>query len=100
DRKVVLLKTDDIDWIASAHNHIVLHVGQRTHLIRGSLNSIEARLPPDKFIRISRSKIVQIDRIKELDRLGSGDCFLSLIDGTRLLLSRRYRSLFQKMGLM
>jgi two-component system LytT family response regulator len=100
DRKVVLLKVDDIDWIESAHNYVTLRLGKRSHLMRGTLDSIELRLPTDRFVRISRFYIVQIDRIKEFELFDSGDCRVTLHTGTRLTLSRRYRVNFQKRGLL
>ena len=100
DRKVVFLKVDDIDWIQAADNYVTLQVGKQSHLLRGTLNSIELRLPADRFVRISRFRIVQIDRIKELDLLISGDCRAKLHDGSKMIVSRRYRSNFQKKGLL
>jgi hypothetical protein len=99
-RKVVLLKLDDIGWIRAARNYVTLHVGARSHRVRGTLDSIQVRLPPDKFVRISRSNIVQVDRIKELELFVSGDCRVMLRDGTKLNLSRRYRANFRKLGLL
>ena len=100
DRKVVFLKLDDIDWIQAADNYVTLQVGKQSHLLRGTLNSIELRLPADRFVRISRFRIVQIDRIKELNLLISGDCRAKLHDGSKMTVSRRYRSNFQKRGLL
>ena len=100
DRKVVFLKVGDIDWIQATDNYVTLQVGKQSHLLRGTLNSIELRLPADRFVRISRFRIVQIDRIKELDLLVSGDCRARLHDGSKMMVSRRYRSNFQKRGLL
>src|SRR5262249_9154005 len=100
DRKVVLLNVDDIDCIESAHNYVTLRVGKRSHLMRGTLYSIELRLPTDKFVRISRFCIVQIDRIKEFELCASGDCRVTLHTGTKLTLSRRYRANFRSRGLL
>jgi DNA-binding LytR/AlgR family response regulator len=99
-RKVVLLNVEDLDWIQSAHNHVILHAGKQSHRLRGTLDSFEQKLPQNKFVRISRSKIVQIARIKELELLVSRACRLKLHDGTSLTLSRRYRGNFQELGLL
>jgi hypothetical protein len=99
-RKVLLLKIDEIDWIKARHNSVSLQVGTQSHVMRGSLNSFEQKMPGNEFVRISRSIIVHIDRIKELDLLGSGDCRLRLEDGTSLTLSRRYRANFHRIGLL
>jgi DNA-binding LytR/AlgR family response regulator len=100
ERKVVLLKVADIDWIESAHNYVTLRVGKRAHRMRGTLESIELRLPADKFVRISRFNIVQIDHIKELELFDSSDCRITLQNGSKLTLSRRYRADFRKKGLL
>jgi two-component system LytT family response regulator len=97
---VVLLRVDDIDWIKSEHNYVSLRVGKQSHLLRGSLGSIELRLPTDKFVRISRFSIVQIDRIKEFELFPSGDCRVTLHNGTKLTLTRRYRANFHRRGLL
>jgi two-component system LytT family response regulator len=97
-RRVVLLKYDDIDWIGAAHNYVNVQAGKQSHLLRGTLQSIELRLPAGRFVRLSHSMIVQIARIKELERLLWGNWRVELHDGTSLTLSRRYRANFQEMG--
>jgi two-component system, LytTR family, response regulator len=97
--RVFLIKVQDLDWIEAAHNYVELHVNKQTHLLRDTLNAIEARLPPDKFVRISRSVIVNIERIKELQPLFYGEYTVILANGTRLTLSRRYRDKLQQLGL-
>jgi two-component system LytT family response regulator len=68
-----------------------LHVGRDAHLLRETMNHLEARLDPDKFLRIHRSRLVNLDRIKELHPLFNGDYVVILHDGTELTLSRTYR---------
>jgi two-component system LytT family response regulator len=89
--RIFFLKTDEIDWIEAAGNYLKLHVGRDSHLIRETMNSIEAKLDPDKFRRIHRSTVVNIDRIKELHPMFSGDYAVILRNGTELTLSRNYR---------
>ncbi len=96
--RVVFVKVDDIDWIEAAHNYVELHVEKQSHLLRETLNSIEARLPAEKFVRISRSVIVNIERIKELEPLFYGEYNVTLRNGTRLTLSRRYRDKLHQLG--
>jgi two-component system LytT family response regulator len=97
--KVIFVKLEDIDYIESAHNYVELHVEKLSHLLRETLNSIEARLPGEKFVRISRSVIVNIERVKELQPLFYGEYALTLQNGTRLTLSRRYRDKLKQLGL-
>jgi two-component system, LytTR family, response regulator len=93
--KVVLLKAADIDWIEAADNYVSLHAGVDTHMLRETMNSIEARLNPKQFIRISRSTIVNLERIKELQPMFHGDYTVILRNGTRLNLSRSHREKLQ-----
>jgi two-component system, LytTR family, response regulator len=92
--RVFFLKTDEIDWIEAAGNYVKLHVGRESHMIRETMNGIEAKLDPDKFLRIHRSTVVNIDRIKELHPMFSGDYAVILRNGTELALSRNYRDRF------
>jgi two-component system LytT family response regulator len=89
--RIYFVRTVDIDWIEAAGNYLRLHVGKETHLLRETMNNLEARLDPEHFWRIHRSTIVNIDRIKELQPLFHGDCAVLLRDGTQLVLSRSYR---------
>lgn len=89
--RVSFLKTAEIDWIESEGNYVRLHVGKETHLLRETLNQMEDRLDPDQFLRIHRSTIVNLDRIKELQPWFHGEYRVLLHDRTQLLLSRKYR---------
>jgi two-component system LytT family response regulator len=97
--RVVLIRLEEIDYIEAASNYVELHVGRESHLLRETMNKIEGRLPPAKFLRISRSTIVQIDRIKELQPLFHGEYSVILRDGTKLTLSRSYRDKLPLLGL-
>lgn len=91
DGRVLLLKAEDVDWVEAADNYIVLHVGTDTHMLRETMNSIEGRLPSGKFVRINRSTIVNLDRVKELQPLFHGEYVVILRNGAKLTLSRGYR---------
>jgi two-component system LytT family response regulator len=92
--RVFFLRTAEIDWIEAAGNYLKLHVGRDAHMIRETMNSIESKLDPAVFLRIHRSTIVNIDRIKELHPMFSGDYSVILRNGTELALSRNYRDRF------
>lgn len=97
--RVIFLAVDEIDWIEAAHNYLVLHVGTRSHLIRETMDSFEARLDPDRFVRIHRSTMVNFERILELHPWVRGEHAVLLRDGTRLTLSRSYyERLRQRLG--
>jgi DNA-binding LytR/AlgR family response regulator len=71
--RVVFLRSDDVDWFGGCANYLQLHVGKSTHLMREKISALETRLDPSKFIRIHRSCIVNIDRIKEMRSSGDGE---------------------------
>jgi two-component system LytT family response regulator len=89
--RVIFLKTEEIDWIEAADNYVSLHVGNEAHLHRETMSALESRLPEETFLRISRSAIVNVERIKELQPLFHGEYAVILRNGTRLTLSRSYR---------
>lgn len=89
--KVFFVKMEDIDWVEAADNYIVLHLKNETHILRETMNSIQTRLDPQKFLRVHRSRIVNIERIKELQPWVHGEYLIVLQDGTQLTLSRSYR---------
>jgi two-component system LytT family response regulator len=96
---VVWVKLDEIDWIGSADNYAELHVGPKSHLMRETLAALESRLDPKMFVRISRSIIVNAQRVKELKRLFYGGYELTLQNGVKLTLSRRYHDKLQLLGI-
>jgi len=89
--RVVLVKVNDIDWIEAADNYVNLHAGKEAHLHRETMTALEKKLPAEKFLRISRSAMVNVDRIKELQPMFHGDYTVILQNGTKLTLSRGYR---------
>ena len=89
--RTVLLDTASIDWIEAADNYVTLHAGGREHLVRETLGALERQLDPDRFTRIHRSTIVNLDRIAQVEPMTHGDGIVQLRDGTRLALSRTRR---------
>jgi two-component system LytT family response regulator len=87
----ILLKTEEVHWIASATNYAEVHVGTRSYLLRIPISDLAARLDPGRFARISRSTIVSIEQVGEIKALWHGDFEVILKDGTSLRMSRRYR---------
>jgi two-component system LytT family response regulator len=89
--RIVFLRVEEIDWVEAADNYVRVHAGKESHLIRETLQSLEKRLDPGKFLRIHRCSIVNLDRIRELQPIFHGDYAVKLADGTELTLSRNYR---------
>jgi two-component system LytT family response regulator len=94
--RLFFLRTDEIDWIEAAGNYVRLHVGPAAHLLRETMNAIEGRLDPEKFFRIHRSRIVNMERIQEMQPWLNGEYAVLLRTGTRLTLSRGYREKLQE----
>jgi two-component system, LytTR family, response regulator len=86
-----VIRAEEIDWIAADGNYVRLHVAGDALLHRETLRNMEAMLDPARFARIHRGTIVNIDRIKEVHPLFRGNAQILLSDGTKLLLSRRFR---------
>jgi two-component system LytT family response regulator len=89
--RMVLLKVAEVDWIAGAGVYVELHTGKKRYHLRETLSNLEARLDTSRFVRIHRSTIVNLDRIKELVPHFHGEYLVLLDDGTQLKLSRSYR---------
>lgn len=89
--RVFFVRVDEIDWLEAADNYVRIHVSRESHLIRETLQSLEARLDPARFLRIHRSTVVNLDRIKEMQPLFHGDYLVRLRDGTELTLTRSYK---------
>jgi len=93
--RVIFLKAEEIDWIEGAGVYAKLHAGGKTHLYRETVGGLAARLDPRRFVRVHRSNLVNIDRIKELQPYSHGEYIIILKDETRLKLSRGYRPALQ-----
>lgn len=93
--RILILRVDDIDWLEAASNYVRIHAGGRQYLLRETMSNLESRLDPGRFVRIHRSTIVRLDRVRELEPLFQGDYVLILEDGTRLTSSRGYRDRLQ-----
>ena len=97
--RVTFVKVEDIDWIEAADNYVEIHAGTAAHMLRETMTALSTRLPAEKFVRINRSCIVNLERVKELQPMFHGEYTVILNDGTKLTLSRNYRtSLARLMG--
>lgn len=90
DGQGTFLRVGDIDWIEAARNLIRIHAGGQVHTLRETTSQIEARLDPEMFLRIHRSTIVNVERIKAIFNGGCGHHSLTLADETRLKVSLTY----------
>jgi two-component system LytT family response regulator len=88
---VCFVRVEEIDWIEAEGYYARLHVGGKSHLLRETMAKLEAQLDPRRFLRIHRSTIVNLDRVRELRPQSHGEYAVILHDGTPLRLSRSYR---------
>lgn len=93
--QILFVDVADIDWVEAAGYYACVHVGDATHVIRRSLAELEQELGPDRFIRIHRSAVVNVDRMRAIELRSSGDYEVVLENGRRLRLSRRCRKQVQ-----
>jgi two-component system LytT family response regulator len=97
--RITFLSTDEINWIEADDKYVHLHTGKASPMVRQTLSAMEAQLDPQKFRRVHRSAIVNVERITELQPLFSGEYSILLGDGTKLTLSRSYKDkLFELLG--
>src|SRR5579864_247822 len=93
--QVVFVDVADIDWIEAAGYYACLHVGEDTHILRRPLAELEQELGDERFIRVHRSIVVNLERIRGLELHGSGEYEIVLKSKVRLRMSRRYRKRLQ-----
>ncbi len=97
--KATFLSTEEISWIEADGNYVQIHATDRTHMVRRSIGELERTLDPIRFVRIHRSTIVNLNRVKSLSPAFAGAYYVHLVDGTELTLSRGYRDkLFDRIG--
>jgi len=89
--RYAVVRVAQVDWIGAEDNYVRLHVGRDSHLLRETMAGMERRLDPRGFVRIHRSTIVNVDRVRSIESWGLGEFLLVLQDGTRLQSSRGYR---------
>jgi two-component system, LytTR family, response regulator len=89
---VMILPTEEIDWIEAKGKHVLVHTRSITYLMREGLSAVAGRLSPRDFLRVHRSAVVRADRVKEVQRWSRGEYRLVLTDGTKLVTGQTYRA--------
>jgi two-component system LytT family response regulator len=95
--RIFFLNVEEIDWIEAAENYVRLHTGRESHLVHGTMNKLASRLDPAQFLRIHRSTIINVKKIKELQPMFHGEYVVTLRDGTQLNSGRSYRQKLQSL---
>jgi two-component system LytT family response regulator len=93
----VFLEIDEIDWVEAAANYVKVHAGKESYVLRERIGRILERLDPNQFVRIHRSTIANVRRVKELQPCNSGEYIVVLKDGKELSCSRGYRAGMQRL---
>ncbi|WFC42032.1 LytTR family DNA-binding domain-containing protein [Pseudoxanthomonas sp. SE1] len=88
--RTLFIRAASVAWICADGDYAVLHVGERTYIVRESLHQLAAQLDPARFVRVHRSSIVRLDQVAELQPLTNRDAVLRLHDGTPVRVSRTY----------
>lgn len=89
--RLVFLKATEIDWLEASGNYVTLHVGRETYLLRETLTAFDEKLDPEQFVRLHRSAIVNVERIRQLLPWSRGEQMAVLHDGTQLTIGRAFR---------
>jgi two-component system LytT family response regulator len=89
--------TDEIDWIEAAGNYVVLHTGKTTHILRETMSGLEAQLSGGPFLRVSRSAILNLRRVKEIQAVAPGEHVAILADGQRVAITRSLREVEERL---
>lgn len=89
--RISFVRAEDVDWIEAAGNYALLHTGRESHIIRETMSALEAQLPVDTFLRVSRSAILNLRRVRELQSLAPGEHIAILTDGQRVPITRSLR---------
>lgn len=93
--RTIFLRKGLIEWIEAQGDYVRLHVGKEGHMLRETMAAVIERLDPNRFLRIHRSRIVNLDHVREIRPLWGGDYSVLMRDGTELIMSRTYRVSFQ-----
>jgi two-component system LytT family response regulator len=94
--RTLVVPVGEIDWIEAAGNYVRLHAGTRAHLLRETMQGLEAHLDPARFARVHRGAIVNLARVREIEPWYSGDGLLLLTTGAKLRLSRTHRDVLER----
>jgi two-component system LytT family response regulator len=88
---ITIVDVCDVEYIDAAGDYMCIHVGDKTHILRETMKTMEKRLDPKIFQRVHRSTIVNLDKVREVRPHSNGECFLTLETGTELKVSRSYK---------
>ena len=94
---IVLIRVGDIQWMQSVEKYVRLHVGSKSHVLRRSMRSLQLMLDPNRFLRVHRNMIVNLDHVDEFHLPQNGNMFVKLNNGVALPLRKGNRSMIRKL---
>jgi two-component system, LytTR family, response regulator len=98
--EIVLVAPDEVEWVRADDYYVEVRARGHTFLVRQALRSLEAKLDPHSFVRVHRSALVHIGRVRGVRQAPGGECFVVLLDGTEFRVSRsRQRAVYERLGL-
>jgi two-component system LytT family response regulator len=95
--RTLLLRSSDVEWIEAADYYAKIHVAGKSHLLRETMNELEARLDPDVFFRVHRSAIVNLEKVKEIQPYTRGEHVVIMNSGAKVRLSRGRRDKLEEL---
>ncbi len=95
--RTMVVPAEEIDWIEAAGNYVLLHAGKENHILRETMSALEAQLPPELFLRVSRSALVNLRRIRELRATGGSEHVAVLADGQKVPVTRSAREVEERL---
>jgi two-component system LytT family response regulator len=98
DGRILVVRLSEVDWVEANQDYVALHVGSKAWLVREAIGALELRLAPLGFVRIHRSTLLNVDRVRELRALSRGEFMVVLFDGTERKLSRNYRGALERLA--
>jgi two-component system LytT family response regulator len=96
-RRVIFVRTREVEWCQACENYIQLHSGAQSHLLRGTMMHLEKQLDPRHFVRISRSAIVNLDFVREIRSVPARGRVVRLLSGTEINVGREYRGRLKRL---
>jgi len=93
--RIIFLRKGLIEWVEAQGDYVKFHIGKESHLFRETMTAATEHLDPNRFVRIHRSRIVNLDHVREIRPLWGGDYSVLMRDGTELTMSRTYRTSLQ-----
>jgi two-component system, LytTR family, response regulator len=95
--RIVLQRVDDVGWFEAQGKYVRVHVGRDSHLVRHTMQALERRLDPRRFVRVNRSAIVNVDQVQHAEPWAHGEYVLVLRTGARILSTHTYRAAVQRL---